>query len=36
MEDYLLPSKESHPRKAKVMSVHKNILDKHIGAAAML
>lgn len=32
----LLAGKEGHPREAKIVSIHEDILDKQVGAAAML
>lgn len=32
----LLAGKEGHPREAKIMSIHEDVLDKQVGAATVL
>lgn len=32
----LLAGKEGHPREAKIMGIHEDILDKQVGAATVL
>lgn len=32
----LLAGKKGHPREAKIMSIHEDILDKQVGAATVL
>lgn len=35
-DSLLLAGKEGHPGEAKVMSIHEDVLDKQVGAAAVL